>query len=82
MKPLFYLIIVDVIILLIFMKLIFGKVSVFIKAILGHIFSDFDDLETFKRWDKENDIKHKINLFYAIILGIGIISFVIPNFWF
>ena len=82
MKPLFYLIIVDIIILIGLIKLIFGKASVFIQAILGHVFSDFDDLETFKRWDKENDIKHKINLLYAVILGISILTFVIPTFWF
>ena len=45
----------------------------FSKAILGHLFSDFDDFldfESFKKWDKENDIKHKMNLFYAAILGL------------
>ena len=76
MKPLYFLIIADLLLLLLFIKFIFGNTSTFIKAFLGHVFSDFDDLETFKKWDKEHDIHHKINLLYAVILGILILSFV------
>ena len=73
MKPIYYIIIVDFILLLLCIKLIFGNISVFTKAILGHVFSDFDDFlnfESFKKWDKENDIKHKMNLLYAAILAL------------
>ena len=82
MKPFYYLLVVDILILLLLIKLIFGSASIFMKAILGHVFSDFDDLETFRKWDKEHNIQYKINLLYATILGIGILSFVTFNYWF
>ena len=81
MKPFYYLIIADIILVIISIKFIFGTTAVFIKAILGHVFSDFDqDVEAFKKWDKENDIKHKINLLYVAIIAIAVFSFLIFNY--
>jgi hypothetical protein len=81
MKPLHYLLIVDVILALIFIKLIFRTGTVFSKAILGWLLSDFDqDIDALKRWDKENDIQHKMNLFYAAIIAIALTSFFIYEF--
>ncbi len=70
--------IVDLLLLFIAVKSIFGNVKIFIKAIVGHIFSDFDDAAIFKKWEKENGIVHKINLLYAsffVILGISLIAY-------
>lgn len=70
MKTIYYIILADVLLFLILIKFISGRFNVFIKAILGHVFSDFDDLKTFQKWNKEHNIKHKINLLYASILGL------------
>jgi len=70
MKTIYYIIIADILLFLVVVKFIFGSINIFVKAFLGHVFSDFDDLETFQKWDKEHDIKHKINLLYAAIIGI------------
>ena len=73
MKAIYIIIIVDVLLLLIAIKIIFGNINILTKAIAGHLFSTFDDFadfETFKKWDKEHDIRHKMNLLYAAILGI------------
>jgi hypothetical protein len=81
MKPLYYLIIGDIVLLLISIKFIFGTTTVFIKAILGHIFSDFDqDVETFRKWEKENGIHHKVNVLYAVVIAIGVSSWLIFNY--
>ena len=78
MKPLLYIIIADIILLLLSIKFIFGNTKIFMKAILGHVFSDFDDVETFKKWDKEHGIHHKINILYAVVIviaGLSLVSF-------
>jgi len=77
--PFFYYIILgDFIILAFLIKLIFGSVSVFKKAIIAHIFSDFSgDIETLRMWDKEHDVHHKMNLLYAAILGVFGFSFLL-----
>ena len=78
MPWIYYIILGDFIVLLICIKLIFGNASIFKKAILGHIFSDFaEDFETFKKWDKELNIHHKMNLLYAAILGVFGLSFLL-----
>ncbi|MBP8115085.1 MAG: hypothetical protein KAY50_07000 [Chitinophagaceae bacterium] len=82
MKPIYYFIIVGIFLLILVIKAIFKRASIFIKAILGHVFSDFDDLETFKKWDKELDIGHKMNLLYtAIFIVVGISFFVYAYFF-
>ena len=78
MSLIYYIILGGFIVILLFIKLIFGSLSIFTKAILGHIFSDFaEDLETFRKWDKEHDIRHKMNLLYAVILGVFVLSFLL-----
>lgn len=78
MNVIYYIILADAIILVILVKFIFGKASIFKKAILGHIFSDFaEDIETFKKWEKEYDISHKMNLLYAAILSVFGFSFLL-----
>ncbi len=80
MNILSYLIIVDLVILIVVCKIIFGSFSVFSKALLGHIFSDFDDLKTFQAWEKEHDMSHKINILYWFILAIFGISLLVYSF--
>jgi len=81
MKPLHYLLIVDILLVLIFIKLIFRTTTVFIKAFFWRLLSDFDqEIGSFKRWDKENDIQHKVNLFYAAVIGIGLFSILVYQF--
>lgn len=57
--------------------------TTFTKAILGHIFSDFEgDIESFNNWDKEHDIKHKVNLLYAAMLGLlGVSLLLYTQLW-
>ena len=71
MKLIHYIVIIDVLLIVILTKMIFRSFSVFGKAIAGHIFSDFSEIEPFKKWEEENNIAHKMNLLYATILGIG-----------
>ena len=68
MKPLHYLIAVDIILLLLSITLIFRNANIFTKAIVDH-FSDVHS-KTKEKWDKEHDIKHKTNLLYAAIISI------------
>jgi ABC-type Fe3+-siderophore transport system permease subunit len=75
-----YFVIVDLIILIVVCKIIFGSFSIFSKAILGHIFSDFNDAEIFKKWEQEHDISHKINILYWFILAIFGISLLVYTF--
>ncbi len=77
MNTLFYFIIIDFIILTIIIKLIFGTFRIFSKALLAHLFSDFDHLDIFNKWDKVHDILHKINILYAGILIVVGISFLL-----
>ncbi|MFI5131219.1 MAG: hypothetical protein ACHQFX_14550 [Chitinophagales bacterium] len=81
MKSFYYLIIADIILVLISIKIIFKTTAIFIKAILGHAFSDSEqDIEALKRWEIENDIQHKVNLFYAAIIAIAVSSFIFYYF--
>lgn len=78
MSHIYYIILGGLIVILLFIKFIFGSLSIFTKAILGYIFSDFaEDIETFRKWDKEHDIHHKMNLLYAVILGVLVLSFLL-----
>ncbi len=77
MNTLYYFIIIDFIILTILIKLIFGTFRIFSKAILAFIFSDFDHLDIFKKWDKLHDISHKINILYAGVLFVIAGSFML-----
>ena len=78
MSHIYYIILGGLIVILLFIKLIFGSLSLFAKAILGHIFSDFaEEIETFRKWDKEHDIHHKMNLLYAVILSVLVLSFLL-----
>ncbi len=74
MKPLYYFIIIDILLVIVSIKLIFKTAKVFTKAILGHIFSDFSGVKEFRKWDAQYDIHHKMNLLYAALLGIAILS--------
>jgi|GEM_PF-6680626 len=73
----YYIIFADFIILAFLIKLIFGSASVLKKAIIAHIFSDFCGIETLRKWDKEHDVHHKMNLLYAAILGVFGFSFLL-----
>jgi len=78
MSLIYYIALADILILLVLIRFIFGSFKVFTKGIIGHLFSDVsEDIETFKKWEKEHDIAHKINLLYAAILGTVGISFLI-----
>jgi hypothetical protein len=75
-----YFIIVDLIILIVVCKIIFGSFSIISKAILGNVFSDFDNAEIFKKWEQEYDISHKINILYWFILALFGISLLVYTF--
>lgn len=78
MKPLYYFIIVDLALILIGIKIIFGSIKLFFKALFVHIFSDFEeDSKTLSKWKINHDLHHKINILYAVALGVGIVSFAI-----
>ena len=81
MRLLLLISIAGIILLLALVKPIFGSVGVFKKAILGHVFSDFSGLEIFKKWERRNGIHHRMHLFYAVALGIVILSFVMVVYW-
>jgi hypothetical protein len=73
MKTIYWIIIVDIMLFIIMIKMIFGSMNVFKKAILDRVFSGFDVfevLDVFEKWDKEHDIKHKMNLLYAAMICI------------
>ena len=48
----------------------------FIKAIIEQASSDLGEIKKFERWNEEHNIRFKLNLLYAVILGAGIISFI------
>jgi hypothetical protein len=82
MKPIAYFIIIDLVLVVFFIKLIFKSTDVFMKAVLGHILGDFDCLATFRRWEKEHDISHKMNLFYTALIAITGLSILAWHFLF
>ena len=52
------------------------------KAILGHVFSDFEDLETFQKWDNDHDISHKMNILYAALIAIFGLTLLVYSYLF
>lgn len=82
MNPLYYWIIVNIILLMICMKLIFKTPNIFLKSIWVAIFrGDLFDTKKLQKWEEENNLSHKMNLFLAAIMGISGSSFIIYNFF-
>jgi hypothetical protein len=74
MKPVHYIIFANLALLSVFLKLIFGNLSLFLKTIVVHFFSnEYYEPAVFKRWEKRHDTHHKMNLLYAcgLILAVG-----------
>jgi hypothetical protein len=82
MKPIYYLLIFDAIIIIIMIRIIFGGYKIFLKSLGHHFFPDDDFLPNpLDAFAEKNDSRHKINLFYAVILALGVITalpFILP----
>jgi len=76
MDPLYYIIPVSILLILVLSGIIFGSLKIFIKALLDNFLSDFD-LAITRKWEKEHDIRHKLNLFYAVVIGVLLCAFLI-----
>jgi hypothetical protein len=74
MNAIHYIILANLAVLSVFLKLIFGNLSLFFKAIAVHFFSnEYYEPAVLKRWEKRFDTHHKMNLLYAcgLILAVG-----------
>jgi hypothetical protein len=78
MKPIYYLFAVDLIVLVVVIKLIFGSYSVFIKSVEDYFFPDNFFPDAKKKFAEQNDTSYKLNLFYAsimVLLGLNLIAY-------
>jgi hypothetical protein len=76
MKPIQYILLIDVATLLLCLKLIFGRLSLFGKALVVQFFpNEYYAPPVFARWEKRYDIRFKLSLLYWCAISIATISF-------
>jgi hypothetical protein len=79
MKLINYILLVDLFLLILFIKIIFKQFDVFVKSILFHFFPGEAVENPLDKWADKEDIAHKVNLLYAVVLGLFGLSFFIYN---
>lgn len=80
MRPIYYVLIIDVLLIILFIKLIFSSYTIFLKSLADHFYPDTvlpNPLDTFAN---ENDSRHKMNVLYAVVLFLAGITFAVYNF--
>jgi hypothetical protein len=76
MKPLHALILIDLAGLMVCLKLIFGNLSLFAKAVTVQFFAnEYPAPAVFARWEKKHDTRFKMSLLYWCGITIAAISF-------
>jgi uncharacterized membrane protein YqhA len=77
MKPVYYFLIFGVIVIAVMIKIIFGSYSIFVKSLMHHFFPDEVVENPLDAFPKKHDSSHKLNLLYAVILVLAILTFFI-----
>ena len=77
MKPVYYFLIFDVIVITVMIKIIFGSYTIFVKSLMHHFFPDEVVANPLDAFAEKHDSAHKINLLYAVILFLAIVAFFI-----
>ena len=67
-KPIYYIILIEFVVLVYLIKLIFGNYEVFFKSLADYFFPDEILPNPLDKFAEENDSKHKINILYAVVL--------------
>jgi hypothetical protein len=80
MKPLSYIIAVDVLIILVIARFIFGSFTVFAKSLADHFFPDDVLPNPLEKFAERHDSRHKMNILYAVLLFLAGITFLIDIF--
>jgi len=77
MKPFYYILVVDLVIISVMIRFIFGSYTVFVKSLADHFFPDDVLPSPLEKFAEEHDSRHKINLLYALLLFLAGTTFLI-----
>jgi len=80
MKPFYYILVVELVIIIVMIKFIFGSYTVFVKSLADHFFPDDVLPNPLDKFAEEHDSRHKINLLYALLLFLAGTTFLIHIF--
>gem|GEM_PF-4585233 len=79
MKPLYYIIVIDLLVIVVAARFIFGGYSVFVKSLADHFFPDDVFPNPLEKFAETLDSRHKINLLYAVVLFLAGITWLIDS---
>jgi hypothetical protein len=68
-----YILLIDFILLLIIVKVIFKRFTIFFKAVSVYFISDLEINLPYQKWEKEHDSNHKIHLLYWFVFALTVI---------
>jgi hypothetical protein len=80
MKPFYYILVVDIVVIIVMIRFIFGSYTVFVKSLADHFFPDDILPNPLDKFAEEHDSRHKINLLYALLLFLAGATFLIDFF--
>jgi len=69
--------IADVLLLIIAIKIVFKSFALFIKSVSAQFsfWRDIIDIPP-SEWEEKNNVRHKLNIMYAVALALGIFTFI------
>jgi hypothetical protein len=70
MKHVLYFLAIDIVLLAVAAKLIFGRIRFFLKALYIYFYPDEISAPPFSKWEKKHDGNHKVNLMYFAALAL------------
>lgn len=80
MRPIYYIIGIDLVILIVSIKYIFKSYEIFAKSLAEHFFPDELFPNPLEKFAEQNDSRHKMNILYAVALFLAVSTFLIYIF--
>lgn len=75
MKPIHYILLVDITIVIVMIRFIFGSYGVFVKSLADHFFPDDLLPNPLDKFAEENDSNYKMNILYALLIFLAGLTF-------